>query len=132
MIISQVMLINRNRLATYANHAIVTHAVYEITVCHDYKIVNVIQVYTMQTITTSGLLRLNAAKKPSSISEDVTKIRINSQPCKGNNLTTQHTRATKANEWLPFPMTIKVLGRVLPHPSAVFHTKTSRGSPWVP
>jgi hypothetical protein len=35
MIISQVMLINRSRLATYANHAIVTHAVYEITFCHD-------------------------------------------------------------------------------------------------
>jgi hypothetical protein len=31
MIISQVILINRSRLATYANHAVVTHAVYEIT-----------------------------------------------------------------------------------------------------
>jgi hypothetical protein len=51
MIMSQVMLINRSRLATYANHAIVTHAVYEITFCHDYKIVNAIQVYTIQTIT---------------------------------------------------------------------------------
>jgi aspartate/tyrosine/aromatic aminotransferase len=91
MIISQVMLINRSRLATYANHAIVTHEVYEITFCHDYKIVNVIQVYTMQTITTSGVLRLNAANKPSSISEDVAKIRINSQHCKGNNPTTRHT-----------------------------------------
>jgi hypothetical protein len=45
MIISQVMLINKSRLATYANHAIVTHAVYEITFCHDYKIVNVIKKY---------------------------------------------------------------------------------------
>jgi hypothetical protein len=43
MIISQVMLINRSRLATYANHAIVTHAVYDIISYHDYKIVNVIQ-----------------------------------------------------------------------------------------
>jgi hypothetical protein len=42
MIISQVMLINRSRLATYANHAIVTHEVYEITFCHDYKIGNAI------------------------------------------------------------------------------------------
>jgi hypothetical protein len=31
IIISQVMLINRSRLASYANHAIVTHAGYEIT-----------------------------------------------------------------------------------------------------
>jgi hypothetical protein len=41
-IISQVMLINRSRLATYANHAIITHEVYEITFCHNYKIANVI------------------------------------------------------------------------------------------
>jgi hypothetical protein len=30
--ISQVMLINRSRLATYADHAIVTHEVYEINI----------------------------------------------------------------------------------------------------
>jgi hypothetical protein len=90
MIISQVRLINRSRLATYANHAIVTHEVYEITFCHDYKIVNVIQVYTMQTITTSGVLRLNATNKPSSKFEDVAEIRINSQSCKENNLTKRH------------------------------------------
>jgi hypothetical protein len=126
MIISQVVLINRSRLATYANHA-----VYEITFCHDYKIVNAIQVYTVQTITTSGVLRLNAVNKLSSISEDVAEIRINNQPYKGNNLTTWHTRATKANEWPPFTMTIKESGRVLPHPSVVFHAKTLRGSMWV-
>jgi hypothetical protein len=88
MIISQVMLINWNILATYANLAIVTHAVYEITFCHDYKIVNAIQVYTMQTITMSDVLHLNAVNKPSSISKDVVEIRINSQPCKGNNMRT--------------------------------------------
>jgi hypothetical protein len=76
MIISQVMLINRSRLATYANHAIVTHAVYEIIFFHDYKIVNAIQVYTMQIITTSNILPLNVVNKPSSISEDVVEIRI--------------------------------------------------------
>jgi hypothetical protein len=89
MIISQVMLINWSRLATDASHAFFSHEVYEITFCHDYKIVNVILVYTMQTITTSGVsLRLNAVNKPSSISEDVAEIQINKQPCKGNNLTT--------------------------------------------
>jgi hypothetical protein len=121
MVISQIMLINMNRLATYANRAIVTHAVY----------VNVIQDYTIPTITTSDVLCLNASNKPSSISEDVTEIRINSQPCKGNKLTTRHTWATKANDWLPFTMTIKESGHVLSHPSVVFHAKTSRGSPWV-
>jgi hypothetical protein len=48
LIISQVMLINRTRLATYVNHASVNHAVYEITFFHDYKIVNVIKEYIMQ------------------------------------------------------------------------------------
>jgi hypothetical protein len=76
MIISQVNLINRSRLASYANHASVTHAVYDLTFFHVYKIVNVIQVYTMQTITTSDVLRLKAVNKHSSISEDVAEIRI--------------------------------------------------------
>jgi hypothetical protein len=74
MIISQVMLINRSRLATCANHASVTHAVYDLTFFHDYIIVNVIQVYTMRTITTSDVLLLNAVNKPSSISQDVAEI----------------------------------------------------------
>jgi hypothetical protein len=82
MIISQVILINMSRLATDANHAIVNYAVYEITFYHDYKIVNVIREYIMETITTSDVLRLNGVNKPSSISEDVTEIRINSQPYK--------------------------------------------------
>jgi hypothetical protein len=82
------MLIDRSRLATYASHAIFTHEVYEITFCHDYKIVNAILVYTMQTITMSGVpLHLNVVNKPSSIFEDVTEIRINSRPCQGNNMT---------------------------------------------
>jgi hypothetical protein len=41
-VISQILLINMNRLATYAKHAKITHAIYEITSCHDYKIVNAI------------------------------------------------------------------------------------------
>jgi hypothetical protein len=76
MIISQVILMNRSRLATCANHASVTHVVYDLTFFHVYKIVNVIQVYTMQTITTSDVLCLNAVNKPSSISEDVVEIRF--------------------------------------------------------
>jgi hypothetical protein len=76
MIISQVMLINRSRLETCANHASVTHAVYDLTFFHDYKIVNVVQEYIVQTITTSHGPCLNIVNKPSSITEDVAEIRI--------------------------------------------------------
>jgi hypothetical protein len=75
-IISQVMLINRSRLATCANHASVTHAVYDLTFFHDYKIVSVIQEYIMQTIKMSHGLCLNPVNKPSFISKDVMEIRI--------------------------------------------------------
>jgi hypothetical protein len=37
------MLISKSRLATYAKHAKVTHAINDITSCHDYKVVNTIQ-----------------------------------------------------------------------------------------
>jgi hypothetical protein len=120
-----------SRLATYAKHSRVTHAIYEITLCHDYKIVNVIQEILITTITSSHVLRLHSENKPSPISEGVVEIRINSQPCKGNNLTTRHTGAPKENKWPPFAMTIKELGRVLPRPSTVFHAKTLPSSPWV-
>jgi hypothetical protein len=42
-----------NRLAIYAKHAKVTHAIYEIRSCHDYKIANAIQEILMTTITLS-------------------------------------------------------------------------------
>jgi hypothetical protein len=42
------------------------------------------------------LLCLGAANKPSPISEGVAEIRINSQHCKGINLTTRHTEARRA------------------------------------
>jgi hypothetical protein len=51
-------------------------------------------------------------EQASPISEGVTEIRINSHLARENNLTTQHTRATKANEWSPFAMTIKESGQV--------------------
>jgi hypothetical protein len=55
MIISQIKLIIKNRLATYAKHAKVTHAIHDITSYHDYKIVNVVQEFLMTTITLSHL-----------------------------------------------------------------------------
>jgi hypothetical protein len=130
-IISQIKLINMSRLATYVKHARVTHAIYEVTSCHDYKIVNVIQEILITTITSSHVLRLYSENKSWPMSEGITEIRINSQPCKGNNLTTWHTGATKANEWPHFAMTIKESGRVLPRPSVIFHVKTPPSSPWM-
>jgi hypothetical protein len=37
------MLISNSRLATYAKHAKVTQVINDITSCHDYKVVNIIQ-----------------------------------------------------------------------------------------
>jgi hypothetical protein len=42
------------------------------------------------------ILRLNTANKPSPMSEGVTEIRINNQPCKGMKLTIRHTQAWRA------------------------------------
>ncbi len=77
------------------------------------------------------LLRLNTANKPSSISEGVVEIRINSQPCKGINLTTRHTRARRAPRVATVHNAVKELDRVLPHPSAVFHAYALADTPWM-
>jgi hypothetical protein len=47
------MLISKSRLATYAKHEKVTHAIYDITSGHDYKIVNVIQESSITPFTLS-------------------------------------------------------------------------------
>jgi hypothetical protein len=69
--------------------------------------------------------------KPSSISEGVTEIRINSQTCKGINLTTRHTQARRAPRVAIVHDTFNELGRVLPRPSAIFHAYASSDTPWV-
>jgi hypothetical protein len=48
------------------------------------------------------LLCLNTTNKPSPIFEGVAEIQINSQPCKGINLTTRHTQAQRHHAWQPF------------------------------
>jgi hypothetical protein len=77
------------------------------------------------------LLWLDSANKPSPISEGVTEIRINSQPCKGINLPTWHTRAQRAQRVATIHDVTKNPGQVLPHPSAVFHAYASADAPWV-
>jgi hypothetical protein len=59
------------------------------------------------------------------------QIWINSQPCKGINLTTWHTQARRAPQVATIHDMTKKPGRVLPRPSAVFHTYASMDIPWV-
>jgi hypothetical protein len=77
------------------------------------------------------MLHLGAANKPSLISESVTEIWINNQPCKGINLTTWHTQAQRVPRVATIHDVTKKSGRVLPHPSAVFHAYASADIPWV-
>jgi hypothetical protein len=77
------------------------------------------------------LLRLNTVNKPSPISEGVAEIRMNNQLYKGINLTTQHTQARRTPRVATIYDTIKESGRVLPHPSVVFHAYASTDTPWV-
>jgi hypothetical protein len=111
MLISQVPLINMRKFASYSKHANVSK--------HDYIIMKLI------------ILRLNTVNKPSPMSEGVTEIWINNQPCKGINLTTRHTQARRAPRVATIHDVTKKSGRVLPHPSAVFHTYASVDTPWV-
>jgi hypothetical protein len=71
------------------------------------------------------------SEQASHIYEGVMEIWINSHLAR--EITWQHDTCEpwRQHEWPPFMMTIKDLGQVLPHPSVVFHTKTSLGSPWV-
>jgi hypothetical protein len=77
------------------------------------------------------LLCLNSANKPSPISEGVAEIRINSQSCKGINLTTRHTQAQR----VPRVATIhdKVKETIRAHLTLVhvFHMYVSVDTPWL-
>jgi predicted DCC family thiol-disulfide oxidoreductase YuxK len=77
------------------------------------------------------LLRLNTVNKSSPISEGVTEIRINSQPCKGINLTKQHTQARRDPRVVTVHDAVKESGRVLPRSNAIFHTYALTDTPWV-
>jgi hypothetical protein len=77
------------------------------------------------------ILRLDSVNKPSLISESVTEIRINNQPCMGINLTTWHMQAQRAPRVATIHDVTKKPGRVLPRPSAVFHAYASADIPWV-
>jgi hypothetical protein len=74
---------------------------------HDYKVVITPNSYHHITIMKLLILRLNAVNKPSPMFEGVTEIRINSESCKGINLTTRHTQARRHHEWQPFMTWLK-------------------------
>jgi hypothetical protein len=59
------------------------------------------------------------------------EIRINSQPCKGINLTTRHTQARRAPQVATVHNAVKESDWVLPHPSVIFHTYALVDTPWV-
>jgi hypothetical protein len=77
------------------------------------------------------ILHLDLANKPSLISESVTEIQINSQPCKGINLTTRHRQARRAPRVVTIHDVTKKPGQELPRPSAIFHAYASADIPWV-
>jgi hypothetical protein len=74
---------------------------------------------------------LNIAIKPSPIFEGVIEIIINSQPCKGLNLTIRHLRAGRVPQVATVNNTIKESGQVLLRPSAIFHAYISTNTLWV-
>jgi hypothetical protein len=77
------------------------------------------------------LLRLNTVNKTSPISEGVTEIWINSQRCKGINLTTWHTQAWRAPRVATIHDVIKET--IMAHLTLVyvFHAYASEDTPWV-
>jgi hypothetical protein len=77
------------------------------------------------------ILHLNIVNKPSPISEGVTEIRINSQPCKGINLTTWHTQARRAPRVAIVHDTVKETTRAHLTLVHVFHAYASADTPWV-
>jgi hypothetical protein len=72
-----------------------------IIINHDYKVV--IDPYSYHHIIMKLIiLCLNTTNKPSPMSEGVTEIQINNQPCKGINLTTRHMQTQRHHKWQPF------------------------------
>jgi hypothetical protein len=77
------------------------------------------------------ILRLDASNKASSMSEGVAEIRINSQPCKGINLTTRHTQAQRAPRVATIHDAVKKMIRAQLTLVHVFHTYALADTPWV-
>jgi hypothetical protein len=77
------------------------------------------------------ILRLGAVNKPSPMSKGVTEIQIDSQPCKGINLTTRHAHARRAPRVAIIHDEVKETTRVHLTLVHVFHVYISADTPWV-
>jgi hypothetical protein len=77
------------------------------------------------------LLHLNTANKPSPMSEGVTEIRINNQPCKGINQTTWHTQAQRASRVATIHDDVNEMIRAHLTLVNVFHAYASADTSWV-
>jgi hypothetical protein len=77
------------------------------------------------------ILRLDAMNKPSPMSEAVTEIWINNQPCKGINLTTWHTQVWMAPQVSTIHNEVKETIRAHLTLVHVFHVYASVDTLWV-
>jgi hypothetical protein len=77
------------------------------------------------------ILHLDSANKPTPISEGVMEIRINNQPYKGINLTTQHTQARRAPRVATVHDVVKDTIRAHLTLVHVFHAYASVDTQWV-
>jgi hypothetical protein len=77
------------------------------------------------------ILRLDSVNKPSPISEGVTEIRINNQPCKGINLITRHTQAQRTPRVATVHDAVKDTIRAHLTLVHVFHLYASADTLWV-
>jgi hypothetical protein len=77
------------------------------------------------------ILRLDSANKSSPMSKGVAEFQIDSQPCKGINLTTWHTQAQRAPRVATIHDAIKKTIRVHLSLVHVFHAYALTDTPWV-
>jgi hypothetical protein len=77
------------------------------------------------------ILSLGAANKPSLIFESVMEIQINSQSCKGINLTTRHTQTQRVPRVAITHDEVKEMISAHLTLVYVFHTYASTDTPWV-
>jgi hypothetical protein len=95
--------------------------------CHVVDIHLMNQVYHYESRITTEWLQRASLTHIRGYREDLSQFKS----CKGNNLTTWHTRARRAPRVATVQNVVKESGQVLPHPSAVFHAYTLTDTPWV-
>jgi hypothetical protein len=102
--------LTNSRLATYAKHAKVTHAINDITSCHDYKVVDIIQESSYQPYTSSHAYVWCSENKLHPY--PWVSRRFKSIITLQGKITWQHVTCEpqRQHKWPPLVMTIKELG----------------------